>query len=261
MKSFKLSLMTVIMLGSLGYAGGEFREVTAYEIEDEVVADEAYVEPIIEEPVYVEPIVEEPAYVEPKSVAIKPKPVVVAPTPVVKPKNILANGFYAGLGITGVRYEHNCKCKNNGAKLKNKDTTYGLMGRVGYDFNQYIGIEARGARTNWDSDGSKVKHAGVFVKPMLPIGNSSNVYGLVGVAKTTVRGKMPTVDAEGLALGVGVEVDISKDTPKDGKYSRDFDGHGDQEKGLGIFVDYERMHVKSSSPDIDAVSAGVTYDF
>ncbi|NEW59835.1 porin family protein [Sulfurovum sp. bin170] len=248
MKGFKLSFITVIMLGSLGYAGGEFSKVTAYEIEDEVVAEEAFVE-------------EEPVYVESEPVIVKPKSVVVAPSPViVKSKDIVTNGFYAGLGITGVRYENDCKCEKGGTS-ENKDKTYGLMARVGYDFNQYIGIEARGSRTNWDSDGSKVKHAGVFVKPMLPIGNSSNLYGLVGVAKTTVSGRMPTVDAEGLALGVGVEVDLSIDTPKDGKYSRDFDGHGDQEKGVGIFVDYERMHVKSGSPDLDAVSAGVTYDF
>ena len=250
MKSFKLSLITLLALGTISYAGGEFNEVTAYEIEDEVVAEESFVEPIIEE---------EPVYVEPE---VEPVPVVVAPvpTPVVKPKKITPNGFYAGLGITGVRYENDCKCKN-GIKSENKDKTYGVMGRVGYDFNQYIGIEARGARTNWDNDGSKVKHAGVFIKPMVPIGNSSNIYGLVGVAKTTVRGSMPNVDAEGLALGAGLEVDISKDTPKDGKYSRKFDGHGDQESGVGLFIDYERMHVKSSSPDIDAVSAGVTFDF
>ena len=266
MKNLKLSLITVVTLGSMSYAGGEFNEVTNYEIEDEVVAEEFFVE----EPVYKDRVYEEPIYVEPKSdyiapepVEIKPKPVVVIPPPppvIVKPKDISTNGFYAGLGITGVKYEHNCKCEN-GLKSKNKDTTYGLMAKVGYDFNQYIGIEGRGSRTNWDNDGSKVKHAGIYVKPMLPIGNSSNIYGLVGVAKTTVHGNMPSVDAEGLALGVGLEVDISKDTPKDGKYARDFDGHGDQEKGIGVFVDYERMHVKSNSPDLDAVSAGVTYDF
>ena len=252
MKNLKLSLVTVILLGSFSYAGGEFNEITPYEVEDEIIAEEAYVEPIIEEPVYVAP---KPAVV--KSI---PAPIAPVPVPVVKPKNISTNGFYAGLGITGVRYENDCKC-TTGRKAENKDTTYGLMARVGYDVNQYVGIEARGARTNWDSDGSKVKHAGLFVKPMIPIGNSSNLYGLVGVAKTTVRGRMPDVDAEGLALGAGIEVDLSKDTPKEGKYSRAFDGHGDQEKGIGMFIDYERMHVKSGAPNIDAVSAGVTYDF
>jgi OOP family OmpA-OmpF porin len=259
MKRFKL-LLIVLLLGNFTYGGGEFNEVTPYEIEDEAIAEEVYVEPepepIIEESVYIEP---EP---EPQSSSPKSEVVPIAPTPVpvAKAKKILANGFYAGLGITAVRYEHSCKC-GKGIKVEHKDTTYGLMGRVGYDFNQYIGVEARGARTNWDSDGSKVKHIGLYVKPMIPIAKNSNLYGLVGIAKTKVTGKMPSVNAEGLALGAGIEVDISRDTPKNGKYARDFDGHGDQERGVGLFVDYERMHVKSGSPDIDALSAGVTYDF
>jgi len=58
-----------------------------------------------------------------------------------------------------------------------------------------------------------------------------------------------------------LEVDLSKDTPKEGRYSRVFDGKGDQEKGIGLFFDYERLIVKKNSPDLDTLSAGVTYDF
>jgi hypothetical protein len=249
MKKIRL-LLIIVILGSFSYAGGEFNEITPYEIEDEVVAEEAYIEPIAEEP--------EPVYIEPKPP--KPKIIPAVPVPVPKPRKISTNGFYAGLGITSVRYENSCKCGKS-TKVKHKDTTYGIMGRVGYDFNQHIGIEARGARTNWDSDGSKVKHIGLYAKPMIPIAGNSNLYGLVGVAKTKVSGRMPLVDAEGLALGAGIEIDISRDTPKNGKYARDFDGHGDQERGVGLFVDYERMYLKSGSPDIDSLSAGVTYDF
>ena len=262
MKILKLSTL-IILLGGLGYAGGDISPVSDYEIEDAIVADEeAYIEPVIEEPTYVESM---PIAVEPEPVYIEPKPVIVKPAPVVQPipqpkRNISANGFYAGLGITGARYRDSCHCKK-GIKVENKDTTYGVMGKVGYDFNQYIGVEARGLKTNWKSDGSRVEHAGIYVKPMLPIGNSSNIYGLVGAAKTKTKGSMPHVDSQSLALGAGVEVDLSKDIPKDGRYSRDFDGHGDQEKGVGVFVDYERMVAKKNAPILDAVSAGVTYDF
>ncbi|MCH9740215.1 MAG: porin family protein [Epsilonproteobacteria bacterium] len=242
MKTLKLSVIALIAMGSLGYAGGDFTPVTPYETED-IIEAEAYVEPYVEEPVYV---------------ALEPaKPVVEAPiVPVVPPQpaKIVANGFYAGLGITGVRYENDCVCKT----VDTKDTSYGAVARVGYDFNEYIGIEARGSKTNGDSD---VEHAGLFVKPMVPVTDNTNVYGLVGVAKTKIKGDVPHVDSDGMALGAGIEVDLSADTPKNGRYSRDFDGRGDQEKGVGIFVDYERMLVKDNAPDIDAVSAGVTYDF
>jgi len=249
MKNIKLSLITLMTVGSMLHAGGDLAIVTPYEVEDVVLAEEAYVEPV---ETYVAPVVEK--YVEPI-----PAPIVVAPVPVPVPvKDINPSGFYAGLGISAARYKSNC---NNGCKGSGTDKSAGIMARVGYDFNKYIGIEARGIRTNWKSDGGKVKHAGIFLKPMLPIGDATNIYGLVGVAKTTTQGAMQRTDAEALALGLGVEYDLSKDTPKEGRYGRAFDGKGNQEKGLGVFVDYERMLVKSGSPDLDALSTGVTYDF
>jgi len=266
MKKLKLSLIVLCAIGNFSYAGGDISPITEYEIDDAVVADEeAY--PIEVENSYVEPIIEEPVYVAPEPIVVAPiitpapTPIVVKPMPlVVKAKKISTNGLYVGLGITGVRYKDSCHCKKN-VKVTNKDTTYGIMGRVGYDFNQYIGVEARASKTNWASDGSRVEHAGVYLKPMIPVANSANIYGLIGLAKTKVKGSMPHLDSESLALGGGVEVDLSKDTPKDGRYSRSFDGQGDQEKGVGVFIDYERMVAKKNAPRLDAVSAGVSYDF
>ena len=248
MKNIKLSFVTLMAVGSMLHAGGELLVVTPYEVEDIEMAEEAYVEPYIAPVVepYVEPIVEK---------VIEPVAIIPAPLPI---KDINPSGFYAGLGISAARYKSNC---TTGCKGSGTDKSAGIMARVGYDFNKYIGIEARGIRTNWKSDGGKVKHAGIFVKPMLPVGDATNIYGLVGVAKTTTQGAMQRTNAEGLALGLGVEVDLSQDTPKEGRYGRAFDGKGNQEKGLGIFVDYERMLVKSGAPDLDALSTGLTYDF
>jgi hypothetical protein len=241
MKNIKLLGLTLVAVGSMLHAGGgEHLMISPYENEKVVVEEEAYVAPIVEK------------YVEPTPV---PAPAVMAPVPV---KDINPSGFYAGLGISAARYAPDCKAGCPGSGV---DKTAGLMARVGYDFNQYIGLEARGMRTNWKSHGGKIKHAGIYVKPMLPVGDATNIYGLVGVAKTTTQGGLQRTDAEALALGLGVEYDLSKDTPKEGRYGRAFDGKGNQEKGLGLFADYERMVVKSGAPDLDAVSAGVTYDF
>ena len=264
MKNIKLSLIALMAMSSLSYAGGDIRVVTPYEVEDAVMAEEAYVEPYIEPEPYVEP----EQYIEPEPVIeitpqpiVDPEPVVSLP-PVVPVGKVNANGFYAGLGISGARYKSNCSTTASGGCGNGVvDVTAGLMARAGYDFNKYIGVEARGIRTNWKADGGKVKHAGLFVKPMIPVGDTTNIYGLVGIAKTTTQGSLQRTDAESLALGAGVEIDLSKDTPKNGRYGRAFDGKGDQEKGLGVFADYERMVVKSGAPDLDAISAGVTYDF
>jgi len=250
MKNIKLSIVALMAMGSLSYAGGEFLPVTVYETEDAVLAEEAYVEEYVQ-PI-MEPVIEE-EYIAP--VVVETPKVVVAPKPI---KKIRANGFYAGLGIAGAQYKSNCK---TGCAGSGEDKTTGVMARVGYDFNKYIGIEARGIRTNWQTNGGAVKHAGIFIKPMIPVSDATNIYGLVGVAKTKTNGGLQKTDAESLALGAGVELDLSADSPKEGRYGRTFDGKGDQEKGVGLFIDYERMVVKSGSPDLDAVSAGVTYDF
>ena len=241
MKNSKLSFIAFVTLTTLGYAGGDFEVLTPYETEDIKNIEEMVVEEVAQ-PVIQTPVVVETAVVE------EPKEV----------KNIYANGFYAGLGIVATRYETSCssRCANSGI-----DKTIGVLGRVGYDFNKYIGLEARGIKTSLKDDGGTVKHAGVFIKPMLPIGDKSNIYGLIGLAKTTTQGTLQRTDAETLALGAGVEVDLSKDSPKDGRYNREFDGQGDQEKGIGLFVDYEKMVVKSGAPALDALSAGLTYDF
>jgi len=243
MKNIKLSIITIISLGSFCYGGGDiYPTVSPYEQEDMQLAQEAEVEPVIikQEPVVIqEPIIKENKPIEKEVKEINP------------------SGFYVGLGITGSRYDSNCNCP----KKSGIDKSVALLGRVGYDFNPYIGIEARGMKSIAYDDGASITHAGLFLKPMLPIGNITNIYALLGASKTKTTGTLTQVNAEGLAMGGGVEVDLSKDTPKEGRYSRTFDGKGNQEKGMGLFLDYERLVVKKNSPDLDTLSLGVTYDF
>jgi opacity protein-like surface antigen len=267
MKKMNISLIAVLAMGSIAYAGGGFVE-PIYETEDIVMAEEIYVEEYVApiEEVYVAPVekyVAPPVVEAPVVVKAIPTPV-VPPLPVPVPlADIAVNGLYAGIGISAAKFKSNCKCATGtGSKISSKtDNTAGLMGRVGYDLNQYVGVEARGIRTNWKSDGGKIKHVGIFVKPMIPVGESTNLYALAGVAKTTTQGKMQRVNSKSFAWGAGVEYDISQDSAKNGRYSREFDGHGDQEQGLGVFVDYERLIQKSGSPDLDTVNVGLTYDF
>jgi OOP family OmpA-OmpF porin len=241
MKNINFFTMILVSIGTFTYGGGEFSIITPYETEDATLAINA-----VEE----EPVIEEPIIVKPK---------VIPPPPVkkVEQKEIDPSGFYVGLGISGVKYDTACNCKIGSGT----DKSVAILGRVGYDYNRYIGIEVRGLRTIAKEDGASISHTGLFIKPMVPILGNSNLYALIGASKTTSTGELQSISAEGLALGAGLEVDLSKDKPKDGKYSRDFDGEGNQEKGLGLFIDYERLVVKDNAPDIDTISAGVTYDF
>ena len=238
MKSIKLSLITMLIGSSFAVAGGDIIPVTPYEIEDVLAAEVVEVTP--------------PENPEPKVVAPTPKPI-----PVVL-QNADVSPFYVGLGIAAAQYKPNCKCSGTNSKT---DKTLGGVARIGYDFNKYLGMEARAIVTPLKADGGKVQHYGAFVKPMYPVTDEVNVYALGGIAKTKTTGSLRKTDVSGLAFGAGLEYDISKDKKKEAKYNREFDGQADQEKGFGVFADYERLYYKSGSPDLDAVSVGITYDF
>ena len=262
MKKLIVISSSFLIFSGFAYAGGDILP-PVFETEEVIIPFEPYVEPTSE----VIPVPESTPEVIPSPEPVftpipKPKPVPVSvpvrPTPIAVVNDILPLGLYVAAGLTAARYDPKCNCITAKGKV---DKTAGLIGRVGYDFNEYVGLEARAIRTNWKSNGGKIKHAGLFVKPMYPVSEDINVYGLAGYAKTTTQASKRRTDTEALAWGIGLEYDFGSDTPKEGKYARTFDGYGDQESGFGLFVDYERLVQKSGSPDLDTVNVGITYDF
>jgi len=209
MKKTTLSIVALIALSSQSYAGGDILPVQEYEAETIVVE----VEPAVK---VVEPVVKEV------------KPEVVAPLAAALVED--NSNWYVGAGLVAGRTK-NIDCE---------DITYGLMAKVGYDFNEYVGVEARGLVTNWEYEGSKIKHVGAFVKPQYPLSEDINLYGLVGYGKTTTS-HVQNVDETGLAYGAGAEYALSDD--------------------MNMFVDYERLIDKSNLPDLEALSLGVSFDF
>ena len=120
-----------------------------------------------------------------------------------------------------------------------EDITYGVMAKIGYDFSEYLGVEARAIRTNWEYEGGKLKHAGIFVKPMYFVDEDIALYGLVGYAETSMGTKRNFSDT-GFAYGAGVAYALNAD--------------------FGLFVDYE--HLLYDAPyDFDALSVGASYRF
>jgi len=187
---------------------------------------------------------------------IVPAVVPVEPTQVKR----VATPVYIGAGFVAGRY----------LESNYEDVTYGGMVRMGYEFNQYIGLEARYIATFWDEGaiyGQELEHVGLFVKPMLPLNPNFNLYGLLGYGwtQTTTSGALnEAIDDNGFSAGFGLEYDLSDmrdDYERNTYYPEGFDGQADQEKGWGLFVDYQRLLIDSDIPDLDVVSAGLTYDF
>ncbi len=152
-----------------------------------------------------------------------------------------------------------------------EDATYGIMVRGGYEVNEYFGIEARFIDTFLDEGpygGAPLMHVGLFAKPQYPVSERVNLYGLLGYGYTKNLGNGARLnyfdDDWGFSAGAGIEYDLSDregDRVENGNYDRAFDGYADQGRGWSLFLDYQRLLIKSDVPDMDAISFGLRYDF
>ncbi len=253
MKNIKLSLIALLGFGSFAYAGGDIIPVTPYEIEDSILATESAVEmenivPVVEEVVVI------PA-IDPKSITEhgkheseleinhgKKEPKALGDNiedePIEFSNSSISSGAYMGLGFTATEYDTNCNCSSS---LSGTDKTAGVVAKVGYKFNEYIGVEARGLKTMVASDGGEVEHVSVLVKPSVPIGESVSAYGLVGWGKTETFGDLRKTDVDGLSWGAGLDYSVGEN--------------------VSLFVDYERLFQESDAPDLNSVNMGIDYRF
>ncbi len=190
--------------------------------------------------------------VAPIEAPVTPIPPVVNPIP-----------LYVGIGaLASLINRDGCICSPDAMK----DRRFGGVARIGYDFNNYFGLEARGLKTFGNDMFSDITHYGLYLKPQYHFIDQMNIYGLIGYGKTTVdytNGiQSSTTKANGLAYGVGFEYDFGSDDT-DGEYDRGFDGQGDQEQGWGFWVDAQRLLNKEGTfnTNSDVVTAGITYDF
>lgn len=164
-----------------------------------------------------------------------------------KKSETVSSALHVGLGVADI--------------TRSREHTLGITAIVGYDFNAYMGVEARGMITALEPNSGEVQHYGAFLKPSLPIIEGLSIYGLGGIAETKTKSSFGIADVSGLAFGIGLEYVLSEDKMKEAKYNRKFNGEADQKKGFGVFTDCERLYYKQGSPDLDALSIGITYDF
>ncbi len=122
-----------------------------------------------------------------------------------------------------------------------------VMLQAGYKFNPYVAVEGRywiDADSDWDGD-----VWGVYVKPMYPVTEAFDIYGLLGYA--SVDTDLP-VDMDGFSWGIG------------GAYAFT--------ENLSVFVDYTYLNDDDFSYDIfggtvnldseiTSWNFGVTYTF
>ena len=163
-----------------------------------------------------------------------------------KPSNLkLPLGLYLGGGFTYASTE--CECKDIGVDTTSEGKTYGVNLKAGYDYNKFIGIEAKYLHTPWGDDGKALKHYGVYLKPNYSFSKNMDLYGLLGYGETKCESQ--DLDKKGFAWGVGGEYTLNK---KKGK-----------KNGVGVYVEYLRPLKKNSPQEIttDVANVGVAYHY
>lgn len=177
-------------------------------------------------------------------------PATVEPIPL--PTVIPPLGFYIGGGLTYAASKCQCDTSvqfSDGTTSKARSGhSYGGNLRVGYNLNEYIGIEGKYIKTAWGDDGKKLTHYGLYLKPSYAITENLDIYALLGYGKTSCESLMQTYT--GFAWGGGAEYTLNKRVQG-------------QKDGLGVYVEYLRPLKKSGNKNItvDMVNAGVNYNF
>lgn len=191
------------------------------------------------------------------------------------------NPFYIGIGLLWSNVSRDCICTDLQGEpryeVRVEDSKWGGIARLGYDFNQYVGVEGRFLTGSIGDGLFDTTHYGIYLKPKTPVSERVNIYALLGYGHTEVETDCGTVQDtfkhNGFSYGIGLEFDLSsRDDDYESytdngnailEFDRPFDGHGDQEVGWGLWVDYQRL-LHNEGPDnitSDIVSFGITYDF
>jgi opacity protein-like surface antigen len=120
----------------------------------------------------------------------------IVPVPVVAEEN--DSNFYIGVGLLANRtYSANSDWFDDG--IQTQDKAWGLSGILGYNYNEYIGLEGRFTQTLWERDYSDLTTWSIFLKPQYRFWERDasedgyddgyfTVYGLLGFGNSNVVG-------------------------------------------------------------------------
>ena len=114
---------------------------------------------------------------------------------------------------------------------------------AGYNFNEYVGLEARYAGFTDCLD-----NAGIYLKPMYPFGDIT-LYGLLGYGETSYDNGSVDLSESGFQWGIGANYAINEKVAVFVDYTNLYDDNG---------FDNHLPHVDFM---VDAVNVGVTYTF
>ena len=128
--------------------------------------------------------------------------------------------FYAGVGYTRVRYD----------EINTDHSDRGFTVQAGYDFNPYIGLEARYTNasknsTSYSFDGD-LKNIALYLKPMFPVTTDVSIYGLLGYGETTIDTSLGEKSESGFQWGLGAKYSLLQNLSLFVDYTQLYEGNG-----------------------------------
>jgi len=151
---------------------------------------------------------------------------------------------YIGVGLITSGVVRVCECTITRVL---KDTTYGASVRAGWNYNDFLALEARWVNAPLERDFSTTKHYGLFIKPQYKVIPKMNVYTVFGYGHSEIEGagdkNYNTLIKNGFSYGAGVEYNLFG--------------------GWSAFVDYQNLFYGEGVFDLhtNILSVGLQYNF
>jgi len=223
----KSSIIAMIALSSMSFAGGDIGGVTTFENNDMVSAEVEAVEPIaapvetIAAPV--ETIAEPVETIATPVETIVHKEVQKEEPKVEEPSSSLnLGGFYIGGAVSDMVVRSDDEAyKAFFSEKAHTDRQLGITAIIGYNFMKYLGAEFRAAlsvsKENAGQD--NLAEYGIYLKPQYPILDNLNIYGLLGYSAINMSDPATSTDAkdhpfdgdnQGFSFGMGLDYGVTE---------------------------------------------------
>jgi len=243
----KSSIIAMIALSSMSFAGGDIGGVTTFENNDMVSAEVEAVEPApietIATPVetIAAPVETIATPVETTSAPVETivhKEVKKEQVEVEKPSsNLDLGGLYFGVAVSdmGVRSDDRV---NLFGEENHQDRQLGVTAIIGYNFMKYLGAELRAALSvSEENEGQdNLAEYGIYLKPQYPVLDNLNIYALLGYSAINMSDPATNTNAndnpfdgdnQGFSFGAGLDYGVTENISVFTdvvNYLRDFDG-------------------------------------
>ncbi|SFZ98060.1 putative outer membrane protein A [hydrothermal vent metagenome] len=179
-------------------------------------------------------------------------------------------GFYLGLGYSFINSDIDFKNELSNTHSLGADYS-AVMFQAGYKFNQYVAVEGRywlgvadegfsNVFNDGDTFDTDATAWGIYVKPMYPVTENFDIYGLLGYGSSTIGGvntgtKIVDLDSDGLSWGVGAAYSFTDNVSVFLDYVAFTDDTLTDNAFTGLFND------SKYDQSFETINFGVTYKF